>query len=61
VVDEADDGEERSAKRVTEHESEVLRLASTGMINKEIAERVCLSVRTVRAYQICGPHLRNRG
>jgi DNA-binding NarL/FixJ family response regulator len=61
VVGDADDGEERSARRLTEREMGVLRLASTRMINKEIAERVCLSVRTVQAYQICGPHLWNRG
>lgn len=42
--------EERAAAPLTERELEVLRLASRGMTNKEIAEGLCLSVRTVQAH-----------
>jgi NarL family two-component system response regulator LiaR len=42
--------EERAAEPLTERELEVLRLASRGMTNKEIAEGLCLSVRTVQAH-----------
>jgi len=43
-------GEERAAEPLTERELEVLRLAGKGMTNKEIAEGLCLSVRTVQAH-----------
>ena len=43
-------GEHRAAESLTERELEVLRLASRGMTNKEIAEGLCLSVRTVQAH-----------
>jgi NarL family two-component system response regulator LiaR len=43
-------GEERAGEPLTERELEVLRLAGKGMTNKEIAERLCLSVRTVQAH-----------
>jgi len=43
-------GEHRAAEPLTERELEVLRLASRGMTNKEIAEGLCLSVRTVQAH-----------
>jgi NarL family two-component system response regulator LiaR len=42
--------EHRAAERLTERELEVLRLAGKGMTNKEIAEGLCLSVRTVQAH-----------
>jgi len=42
--------EERAAAPLTERELEVLRLASRGMTNKEIAKGLCLSVRTVQAH-----------
>jgi len=43
-------GQHRAAEPLTERELEVLRMASTGMTNKEIAEGLCLSVRTVQAH-----------
>jgi len=43
-------GEHRAADPLTERELEVLRLASKGITNKEIAEGLCLSVRTVQAH-----------
>jgi NarL family two-component system response regulator LiaR len=43
-------GEERAAEPLTERELEVLRLAGKGMANKDIAEGLCLSVRTVQAH-----------
>lgn len=43
-------GEERVAEPLTERELEVLQLAGKGMANKEIAEALCLSVRTVQAH-----------
>jgi DNA-binding NarL/FixJ family response regulator len=43
-------GEHRTAEPLTERELEVLRMASRGMTNKEIAEGLCLSVRTVQAH-----------
>lgn len=46
----ADLGDERAAEPLTERELEVLRLAGKGMTNKEIAEGLCLSVRTVQAH-----------
>jgi len=42
--------EHRAAEHLTERELEVLRLAGKGMTNKEIAEGLCLSVRTVQAH-----------
>ena len=42
--------EHRAAEGLTERELEVLRLAGKGMTNKEIAEGLCLSVRTVQAH-----------
>jgi len=50
VVAEAGDGEARVAELLTERELEVLRLASKGMINNEMAEGLCFSVRTVQAH-----------
>jgi NarL family two-component system response regulator LiaR len=46
----ADLADERAAEPLTERELEVLRLAGKGMTNKEIAEGLCLSVRTVQAH-----------
>jgi len=43
-------GEYRAAAPLTERELEVLRMASMGMTNKEIAEALCLSVRTVQSH-----------
>jgi NarL family two-component system response regulator LiaR len=43
-------GEDRAAEPLTERELEVLRLAGKGMANKDIAEGLCLSVRTVQAH-----------
>ena len=43
-------GEYRAAEPLTERELEVLRMASMGMTNKEIAEALCLSVRTVQSH-----------
>ena len=43
-------GEERAAEPITERELEVLRLASKGITNKEIAKGLCLSVRTVQCH-----------
>jgi NarL family two-component system response regulator LiaR len=43
-------GEERGGEALTERELEVLRLAGKGMSNKEIAQELCLSVRTVQAH-----------
>jgi NarL family two-component system response regulator LiaR len=45
-----DFGDERAAEPLTERELEVLRLAGKGMANKEIAEGLGLSVRTVQAH-----------
>ena len=35
---------------LSEREKEMLKLLSTGMSNKEIADTLCLSVRTVKAH-----------
>jgi NarL family two-component system response regulator LiaR len=43
-------GGDRAAHPLTERELEVLRLAGKGMANKDIAEKLCLSVRTVQAH-----------
>ncbi len=43
-------GEHRAAEPLTERELEVLRMACRGMTNKEIAEGLCLSVRTVQSH-----------
>jgi DNA-binding NarL/FixJ family response regulator len=40
-----------AAKRLTARELEVLRLVTTGQTSKEIAERLTLSVETVRSYR----------
>lgn len=44
------DGELRPAHTLSEREVDVLKLAAKGMSNKEIAENLCLSVRTVKAH-----------
>jgi NarL family two-component system response regulator LiaR len=43
-------GEDRAADPLTGRELEVLRLASKGMTNSEIAKGLCLSVRTVQCH-----------
>lgn len=43
-------GQQRGAEPLTERELEVLRLASKGMSNKDIAQGLCLSVRTVQCH-----------
>jgi len=43
-------GEEQPDESLTEREMEVLRLVAKGMANKDIANGLCLSVRTVQAH-----------
>ncbi|UCH86711.1 MAG: response regulator transcription factor [Dehalococcoidia bacterium] len=43
-------GEDQAVHPLTERELEVLRLASQGMTNSEIAKRLCLSVRTIQCH-----------
>jgi NarL family two-component system response regulator LiaR len=42
--------EASEAETLTERELQVLKLASTGMTNKDISDRLCLSIRTVQAH-----------
>jgi len=42
--------EEKSIETLSEREMEVLRLASRGLSNQEIADKLCLSLRTVQAH-----------
>lgn len=42
--------EHKIGELLSERESELLKLLSTGMSNKEIANRLCLSLRTVKAH-----------
>lgn len=39
-----------TGEKITSRELEILRLAARGMSNKDIAERLCLSLRTVKGY-----------
>lgn len=45
-----DTSEAAGVETLTDRELEVLKLASTGMTNKDISERLCLSIRTVQAH-----------
>jgi two-component system, NarL family, response regulator LiaR len=42
--------EEKTMETLSEREMEVLRLASRGLSNQEIADKLCLSLRTVQAH-----------
>jgi len=42
--------EEKAAETLSEREMEVLKLASQGLSNQEIADKLCLSLRTVQAH-----------
>ena len=42
--------EDAEPETLTERELQVLKLASTGMTNKDISDRLCLSIRTVQAH-----------
>ncbi len=44
------DGEARASGQLTARETEILRLAARGMSNKDIAEMLFLSLRTVKAH-----------
>jgi len=54
VIGEAGDGEEQSVERLTERELEVLRLASTGMTNNDIAERAASACARFRPTRYTG-------
>lgn len=43
-------------KQLTERENEVLRLAARGFLNRQIAERLGLSIRTVQVQRLNGRH-----
>jgi NarL family two-component system response regulator LiaR len=42
--------EPKASELLSDRETEMLRLLAAGMSNKEIAERLCLSIRTVKAH-----------
>jgi NarL family two-component system response regulator LiaR len=46
----AETPEGAESESLTERELQVLKLASTGMTNKDISENLCLSIRTVQAH-----------
>ena len=44
------EAKEREAEELTERELEVLKLAAKGLSNKDMAQQLCLSVRTIQAH-----------
>ena len=50
ILSSAKSGEAKSEMELSERESEVLKLAAKGLSNKDIAETLCISIRTVQGH-----------